>query len=108
MDPHPIVVLITTPSKEVAEQIATSLLEKKLAACVNIIASVKSLFIWKGETCEDDEVLLVVKSRADLFEDQIIPVVMEDHPYEVPEIIALPVMMGLQSYLDWINEVTES
>jgi periplasmic divalent cation tolerance protein len=106
MDPDPIVVLITTPTVDVAEQIAASLLEKKLAACINIIAGVKSIFNWKGESCEDEEVLMVVKSRADLFEAAFIPAVMNEHPYEVPEIIALPVILGYQNYLDWINEVT--
>jgi len=101
-----IVALITAPSREVGRQIANTLLEKNLAACVNIISPVNSLYIWKGETCDDEEILLIVKSRVELFEKGIIPTVQEIHPYEVPEIIALPILMGEQNYLDWIEAET--
>ena len=107
MDKGYIVVLITTPSKEVGEKIAHTLLEKKLAACVNMVAPVFSLYTWEGEINQDDEVLLIVKSRADLFESHLIPVVQAEHPYEIPEIIALPILMGSANYLAWINEVTQ-
>ena len=101
-----ILVLITVPSREVGQQIASVLIEKKLAACVNTIAPVNSLFRWEGKVSDEQEVLLVVKSRASLFEDELIPAVVNEHPYEVPEIIALPVLMGSQGYLDWIAEET--
>ena len=101
-----IIVLITAPSEVIGRQIANSLLEKKLAACVNIISPVNSLYVWKGETCDDEEALLIVKSRAELFEHKLIPAVKAIHPYEVPEIIALPVVTGIQSYLDWIEAET--
>ena len=101
-----IVVLVTAPSEDVGKQIAGALLKKKLAACVNIIAPINSLYVWRGETCDDEEVLLIVKSRAELFEDKIIPAVKAIHPYEVPEIIALPVLLGDQDYLDWIEMET--
>ncbi len=103
MDKEYIIVLITTPSKEVGEKIANALLEKKLAACVNMMAPIFSLYTWEEEINCDDEVLLIIKSRADLFESDLIPVV---HPYDVPEIIALPIIMGSQDYLGWIDEVT--
>jgi len=103
----PIVVLITAPSKEVGKQIARALLEQELAACVNIISSIDSLYTWEGKICDDEEVLLVVKSRAELFEDQLVPAVQAIHPYQVPEIIALPIKMGAKSYLDWIEAVTK-
>jgi periplasmic divalent cation tolerance protein len=110
MDAYPksqaIVVLITAPSKEVGRQIARALLESKLAACVNILSPVNSLYTWQGKICDDEEVLLIVKSRADLFENRLIPAVQQIHPYDVPEIIALPVSMGLHSYLDWIAAET--
>jgi periplasmic divalent cation tolerance protein len=96
--------LITAPSTEVGECIASVLLDQKLAACVNIVSPVNSFYIWQGETCNDEEVLLIVKSRGDLFESKLIPAVQSVHPYEVPEIIALPVVMGLHSYLAWIDE----
>lgn len=108
MDPDYIIVLITAPSSEVGKQIASSLVERKLAACVNIITSIHSIFRWEGEISSEEEVLLVVKSRAELFEDQLAPAVRELHPYDVPEIIALPVWKGSKSYLDWIGEETTS
>jgi periplasmic divalent cation tolerance protein len=101
------IVLITVPSREVGEQVARHLLDQRLAACVNFIPAVYSLYIWQGEVKADDELLLVVKTRADLFEEQLVPAVKAVHPYEVPEIIALPVVMGSRSYLDWIEESTQ-
>lgn len=103
MDKEYIIGLITTPSKEVGEKIANALLEKKLAACVNMMAPIFSLYTWEEEINCDDEVRLIVKSRADLFESDLIPVV---HPYDVPEIIALPITMGSANYLAWIDDVT--
>jgi periplasmic divalent cation tolerance protein len=102
-----IVVLITVPSVEVGQEIAASLLEKRLAACVNIIPSVSSFFRWEGEASQEQEALLVVKSRAELFESGLLPAVKAAHPYDVPEIIALPVVLGSQDYLDWIERETE-
>ncbi len=101
-----IIVLITTPSQEVSQIIANTLLEKKLAACVNMMAPITSFYTWEGEINRDEEMLLIVKSRADLFEGDLIPAVQAVHPYEVPEIIALPVMMGSANYLAWIDDVT--
>jgi len=98
---------MTAPSVEVARQIANLLLEKKLAACVNILPAINSLYTWKGEIQDDTEVLMFAKSRSELFEDRFVPAVQAVHPYDVPEIIALPVVMGLDSYLDWIVEETQ-
>lgn len=101
-----ILVLITAPNQEVGVQIANQLVEQKLAACVNTIAPINSLFSWDGKVSAEQEVLLLVKSRASLFEGGLVPAVLDMHPYEVPEIIALPVLMGSQKYLDWIAEET--
>jgi periplasmic divalent cation tolerance protein len=101
-----IVVLITVPSKEVADQVAGVLLEKRLAACVNTIAPIHSRYFWEGSVNADEELLLVVKSRADLFADRLVPAVQAVHPYDTPEIIALPILMGSQRYLDWIEAET--
>lgn len=106
MDYTYIVVLITAPSLQVAKDVARVLVERRLAACVNLISPIQSLYHWEGKVNEDSEVLLVVKSRADIFEDQIIPAVQSIHPYDVPEIIALPILMGSTSYLDWIGDET--
>ncbi len=106
MNDQAIVVLVTAPSKEVGRQIAQSLLEQKLAACVNILAPVNSLYMWEGKLCDDEEALLVIKTRAALFQERLVPAVRAVHPYQVPEIIALPVEMGWQPYLDWIGAET--
>ena len=106
MKDNPIIVLITVPSKQVGRTIADSLIERKLAACVNIVSPIQSVFMWKGEVNDEEEALLIAKSRSSLFENELIPAVQAVHPYEVPEIIALPIIMGLQSYLDWIEEET--
>ena len=97
--------LVTVPSEEVGVAIAQTLLDRRLAACVNIVPAVNSLYVWEGELCSDDEVLLVIKSKAALF-DELASVVQDAHPYDVPEIIALPIVAGSQDYLDWIEEVT--
>ena len=101
-----VVVLITAPSKEIGKEIANALLEAKLAACVNIISSISSLYSWDGEICDDEEALLIVKTRAELIENALIPAVEEIHPYKVPEIIALPIVLGARNYLEWIGEMT--
>jgi len=101
-----IVVMITVPDKDVGEKIAKELLEKKLAACVNLIPSISSIYTWEGDVCYDDEVLMIVKSRSDLFDTHLVPAVQSAHPYDVPEIIALPIQHGARSYLEWFYEVT--
>ena len=107
MDKEYIIILITTPNMEVGKKIANILLEKKLAACVNLMTPIFSLYTWEGQVNQDDEVLLIVKSRSDLFESELVPVVQDVHPYDVPEIIALPILMGSTNYLAWIDEVTK-
>jgi periplasmic divalent cation tolerance protein len=106
MESQPIIVLITAPSKETGRQIAHLLLERRLAACVNILSPIDSLYIWEGKIQEDEEVLLVVKTRSELLQDGLIPAVKTAHPYELPEIIALPIIAGLESYLEWIKQET--
>lgn len=103
---QPILVLITAPTHEDARRISNTLLEKKLAACVNIVSAVDSHYIWQGEINEEKEVLLIVKSREELFEERLVPAVKAVHPYDIPEIIALPIIMGSKDYLNWIEEVT--
>lgn len=106
MENEYIIVLITTPNQETSEMIANTLLEKKLAACVNLVGSIFSFYTWEGDIKRDEEMLLMVKSRAELFENELIPAVQAVHPYEIPEIIALPILMGSANYLAWIDDVT--
>ena len=106
MTDQAILVLITVPSQQAARQIADALLGERLAACVNVLPSIRSFYTWKGARQEDEEVLLLVKTRAALFESRLIPAVQAAHPYELPEIIALPIQMGFEPYLSWIKEET--
>ena len=102
-----IMVLITAPSHEEGKKIATKLVESKLAACVNILPEVHSVYCWQGDIHTDQEVILLAKSRMELFADKLLPAVQELHPYEVPEIIAVPIVQGLDSYLAWVTEETD-
>src|SRR5580658_8403206 len=96
---------IVVPSREVAEKIARALVEEKLAACVNILAGMRSIYRWKGKVEAANEVVLIAKSRAELF-DRLEKRVKELHPYECPCIVAWPIEAGHQPYLDWIAKET--
>jgi periplasmic divalent cation tolerance protein len=100
-----VVVLITTGSKEEADRIANALVAEMLAACVNVIPGVTSVYRWQGEVQRAQEWLLVAKSRTEVLND-VIRRVKALHSYDVPEIIALPLAGGNDTYLRWIdNEV---
>jgi periplasmic divalent cation tolerance protein len=88
-----------------AERIATALVERGLAACVNIVPGVTSVYRWKGVVERDLELLLVIKTRADRFE-ALREALVSLHPYEVPELIAMPVDAGHPPYLAWLDEAT--
>jgi periplasmic divalent cation tolerance protein len=100
-----IVVLCTCASEDEALAIARQLVEKRLAACVNLVRGVRSIYRWQGNVEDSEEVLLVIKSRRPLF-DALRKAVAAAHSYQVPEIIALPVIDGAPSYLDWIDAET--
>ena len=100
-------VFVTVPSIEVGKKIASGLVSKKLAACVNIIPQITSIYEWEGKINEDSELLLMIKTQTHLFED-LSKFVKENHPYDVPEVIGLSIDQGSQSYLDWIKQVTGS
>jgi periplasmic divalent cation tolerance protein len=101
-----ITVFITAPNEDMAASIARALVESKLAACANIIKSIRSIYTWQGKVQDDQEVLMIVKTRRTLF-DALISKVKEFHSYEVPEIIALPIVAGSEDYLKWMRESTE-
>lgn len=98
-----IIVLITASNKKEAARIAQGLVKNKLAACVNIIGKIESLFWWQGKIDRAKEVLLVVKSQKKML-SRIIKLVRSLHSYDCPEIIALPIIGGHKNYLDWIDE----
>lgn len=101
-----IVLFITAGSDDEAATIARTLVNEHLVACANIISGVRSVFFWEGATQDEQEALIVLKSRLPLM-DKIIPRVKELHSYSEPEVIALPIVSGSRSYLDWIGEVTK-
>jgi periplasmic divalent cation tolerance protein len=98
-----VVALSTVANAADAERIARALVERRLAACVNVLPGVVSFYRWKGEVCRDDELLLVIKTRAER-----LPALREElvalHPYELPELVALPVESGHAPYLAWVDE----
>ena len=100
-----ILVLITCATPEEAKLIARTVVEQRLAACVNVIPHVRSLFSWENKVSEEEEVLLVVKTRRPRFKELAVSV-KALHSYRVPEIIALPILEGSSSYLRWIDDVT--
>jgi len=97
-----IVVFITAGDSEEAGRIARGLLEQRLAACVNIVGGVDSRYWWRGQLDEAKESLLIVKTKGRLL-PEVMASVKKLHSYEVPEIIALPVIGGSDAYLDWLD-----
>ena len=102
-----IVILITAGSSEEAGKIAHALVEQKLAACVNLVDPIRSVYRWEGKVAEDAEVLLVVKSSRGLL-NEVRRVVEELHSYHVPELICLPIIDGSPNYLNWLTESLKS
>jgi periplasmic divalent cation tolerance protein len=112
IDPQPpsaltdtLVVLCTCPDEATATRIATALLAEKLAACVNCVAGIRSMYRWDGQIRDDTEVLLVITTSAARFA-ALEALLRARHPYEMPEIIALPVVAGAADYLNWIRQAT--
>jgi periplasmic divalent cation tolerance protein len=101
-----IVIFITTGTDGEARRVAEALLEQRKAACVNIVPTVTSLFWWEDRIDSDQEGLLIVKSKASLL-DEIVSLVKGVHSYDVPEVIALPIIGGNADYLQWIGKVTQ-
>ncbi len=97
-----VVLLITTATEQEAQRIAELLLNERKAACVNIVPRVDSLFWWQGKLDSAQESLLIVKTVARLL-PEIIETVKKAHSYEVPEIIALPIISGNEDYLNWMD-----
>ncbi len=100
-----IVVLITTADEEEAVRISGELVKARLAGCVNIVKNVRSLYRWQGKTEDSAEVLMIAKTKLELFEP-LTRKVKELHSYSVPEILALPVIQGSGDYLSWLSEET--
>ncbi len=98
-----LVVLMTAPDRDEASRIAELLVNSRLAACVQILPEVQSVYRWKGEVERNTEILLLAKTTSDKF-DELDRAVREIHSYDTPEIIALPVNAASESYLNWLLE----
>ena len=96
------IIYITTSGISESKKIAHILLEKKLAACINIIPSIESVYLWKGEIEEDSESIMVVKTRSNMVE-KLIMMVEDIHSYEIPCILEISVNSGSNNYLKWID-----
>ena len=96
-----LVVLCTCPNEEVARGLAGCLVENRLAACVNILPEIRSIYRWQGELQEDGEALMIMKTSRQAY-PALEARLLEDHPYDVPEVIAVPLEAGSRNYLDWI------
>ncbi|XP_023222905.1 protein CutA homolog isoform X1 [Centruroides sculpturatus] len=95
---------VTVPNDEVAKKLADGLVSKKLAACVNVIPNIYSVYEWKNEIQKDPELLLMIKTRSSRLEE-LTTYVRENHPYEVCEVISVPIQQGNLPYLQWIGDI---
>ena len=103
MSDEPQVVLCTVPDTDTAETIATTLVNEQLAACVNIVSGITSVYRWKDAVERDAECLLLIKTNTQAW-PSLETRIRALHPYELPEIIAVPIATGQQDYLQWIND----
>jgi len=99
------VVFVTVPDRTLGKNIAETLVQERLAACANLVPGLLSTYRWQGKIEQEPEELLIIKTRETLVE-RLIARVRELHSYQVPEIIALPVLAGSQAYLDWVTQET--
>ena len=101
--PSALLILTTLPERAVAETLARELLAARLAACIHVGAPVRSLYHWRGQIETADETPLAIKTRAELY-PKVQAAILASHPYELPEIVAVPISDGLPEYLEWIAE----
>jgi len=101
-----LLVVCTCPTHSAATGIATALLEERIAACVNQVPGIKSMYRWEGRVKQDDEVLLLIKTTSQMF-PRLEETISKLHPYELPEIIGVPLSAGTDAYLNWIKSAVE-
>lgn len=94
---------VTCPSEDVAKKLSRAMVEKDLAACVNIIPKVTSVYRWEGKVQEDSETLLMIKTRTEAV-SQLIEFVKSNHPYDVPEVISVQLNEGNEAYMQWVRD----
>ena len=100
------IVLTTADSDELADRIARALVDRRLAACVNVVGPVRSIYRWKGEIVSDQERMLVIKTSAERL-PEVREAIRELHTYDVPEVLAIAVDDGDRAYLDWLADCVE-
>ena len=100
-----LIVITNAPDREIALKIARALIERKLAACVNILAECTSVYRWRGKLETATEVPLLIKTRAAIY-PELEAAIKSLHPYELPEIVAVPIERGSPEYLEWVNAET--
>jgi periplasmic divalent cation tolerance protein len=101
-----LLVFTTLPSADKAAELAKLVVEERLAACANLLPAIRSIYRWQGKLQDENEVLLLLKTRAEHLERLKLRI-LELHPYEVPEVLAVPVEAGYQPYLDWLAGETK-
>ena len=104
---YSLLVLTNLPDRAAAERLAALLIEQRLAACVNILAPCRSVYRWKGAVQREEEHPMLIKTTAERY-PALEKVLREGHPYELPEIIAVPIERGLPAYLDWVAAETRA
>ncbi len=107
MSERHLLILCTCPDRDSAEEIAERLVAARLAACVNIVPDLTSVYRWQGAVERSEELLLLIKSRKEQY-PLLQETLREAHPYDLPEIIALPIAAGLPAYLSWIDQNLEA
>ena len=100
-----ILILASVPDKQTANNLASMLVQERLAACVNIMPEVISYYRWEGKINTDSELLLLIKTQSSKFEP-VKEYILKKHPYDLPEIIAIPLTDGFSGYLDWVKKET--
>ena len=96
------VVFVTVPSVEIARKLAGGILEKRLAACANIVSGLESHYWWEGEMCQENEVLMILKTTASRLPELEV-FVLKEHPYDTPEFVSWSIDSGSKKYLDWLS-----
>ena len=96
--------LCTVPDRDSGMRMARALVSERLAACVNVVGGVTSVYRWQGELASNDEVLLIIKTSRQVNEEKLKDRILTLHPYDVPELLLLPVQYGLNKYIDWIAQ----
>lgn len=99
-------VLMTAPDRETGREVAARLVRERLAACGNVLEGITSVFWWEGEVQDEPEVLVILKTTRE-HAGRLTERARELHPYDVPEVLALPVEQGLREYLDWVRDETD-